>query len=144
MRISQGIACEAQARELPTRIRWKEVPVGCANVARWCRARSAAQDVLSAHELAVVLADRAAGKPKARVRTVVASRPLPDVTECLRERRVNWRLAQCERMKRAILQEVSGEWRAARGHLPLGFGRQPFIRPPRKGIGLVEAHMANG
>src|SRR5207302_10071588 len=45
---------------------------------------------------------------------------------------------------RTALKEISSERRAARSHFPFGLGRQPFVRPARKGIGLVKAHMADG
>src|SRR5258705_422641 len=75
------IARETQARELPARIGRKEVSIACADVAGRCRARSAAQHVLAAHELAVVLTDRAGGTAEAGVRSVVAARPFPDLAE---------------------------------------------------------------
>ena len=107
-------------------------------------ARPPAQHILAAHELAVVFTDRTGGRPKAGVRPVVAARPLPDIAKRLRERPVGWRLAQGQGMQRAAFQEVSRERRAARGHLPLGLGRQPFMGPTRKRLGLVEADMADG
>src|SRR5258706_10248927 len=50
---------EAYAAELPTATGWEEVAVRRAHVRRGRDARAAAQHHLSAHELAVVLTDRA-------------------------------------------------------------------------------------
>src|SRR3546814_2462662 len=67
-RHSLGVLGQAQAGELPARRRWKEVAVAGANVAGGRCAAAAAQHVLPAHELAVVLAKRAGQRAEARVR----------------------------------------------------------------------------
>src|SRR2546422_5342950 len=83
--LDSGFPSEAQPRKLPACLRRKEIPVGRAHVGCRRDARSAAQDVLAAHELAVIFTDRAGHRPVARVRPVVAASPLPDVAEGLRE-----------------------------------------------------------
>src|SRR5882762_3315935 len=83
-----------------------------------CRrgARSAAQHILAAHELGVVLGDGAGGGPETRVRAVVAASPFPHVAESLREHSIGRSLAQRERMQGAAFEEISGAWRAAISH----------------------------
>src|SRR3546814_3645967 len=78
---------QAQAGELPARRRWKEVAVAGANVAGGRRAAAAAQHVLPAHELAVVLAQRAGQRAEAWIRGVGRRRPLPHVAEQLLQAR---------------------------------------------------------
>src|SRR6266853_996659 len=103
--LGSGFPSEAQPRKLPACLRRKEIPVGCARVGCRRDARSAAQDVLAAHELAVVVTDCAGHRPIARVRPVVAARPLPDIAEGLREPSFRGCLAQRKGMKCAALEE---------------------------------------
>ena len=56
---SLWIACESDPGELPAFFRLKEIAIGAANVSARCGAGTAAQDVLVAHEFAVVFAQRA-------------------------------------------------------------------------------------
>src|SRR5690606_39176809 len=110
------ILCQAQAGELPARSGREEVAVGGADVAGRGRAAAAAQDQLSAHELAVVFAERARQRAEARVRTVGARGPLP---------------------------AVAGPGEVVGGGLPFGLGRQARARPAGEGIGLVVADVAD-
>src|SRR5689334_19987442 len=66
-------------RELPSRVRREEVPVGPADVPGRRRAGAAAEDELVAHELPVVLPDRPRRGLEARVGGILAPRPFPDV-----------------------------------------------------------------
>ena len=81
----------------------------------------ASQDHLIGHELAVVFRRRPLGRAKSRIGGVGAGRPLPDLARQVRE----------------------GRRIGSRRLLPLRLGRQPSPRPPRKGVGLIEADMAN-
>src|SRR3954469_8357214 len=78
---------EAYAAEHPTAAGRKEVPVGRAYVRRGRDARATAQHHLAAHELAVVLTDRAGRGLEARVGQVRARGPLPHVAEGLHRTR---------------------------------------------------------
>ena len=93
----------------------EEVAVGRADVAARRGAGAAAQHELVAHELAVVLAERAGGRPVAGVGRVGALRPLPDVAEQLRERR---RGAAGARVEAPALDEVALARRALRPRSP--------------------------
>src|SRR5439155_11246507 len=86
-RVSCGAAVpgQANAAELPARRRWEEVAIALAQVRARRRARAAAQDELVAHELAIVLAERAGERLISRVRRVRALRPLPTFAEHLRQ-----------------------------------------------------------
>src|SRR5215208_1473543 len=85
-RICNRLFRQAQPGELPARLGREKVAVSRADVAGRRGARAATQDILRTHELAVVLANRAGGRLVARVRAIVAARPLPHVAERLRER----------------------------------------------------------
>src|SRR5207248_11407212 len=80
---SRNIASQTDPHELPPFFGLKEIPVGLANMLPRGRARAAAQNVLIAHELSVVLTERARPRPIARVRRIGAARPLPNVAEHL-------------------------------------------------------------
>ena len=69
--------------ELPAFFRLKEIAVGSANVRARRGAGTAAQDVLVAHEFAVVFAERAGAGAIAGVGRVGAARPFPNVAEHL-------------------------------------------------------------
>ena len=71
--------------ELPARPGVEEVAIGGANVRARRGAGAAAQHELIAHELAVVLSDRARRRLEAWIRQVSASRPLPHVAVDLPE-----------------------------------------------------------
>ena len=77
----RGVPRQPDAAELPARVGVEEVAVARADVIRGRRARSAAQHDLVAHELAVVLAERARRRRITGVGRVGAARPLPDVSE---------------------------------------------------------------
>src|SRR6185503_14473825 len=79
------VANEPDAAELPARLRTEEVAIGLSEVRTRSRAGSAAQHELVAHELAVVLAERAGGTRVAGIGRVRARRPLPDFAEHLQE-----------------------------------------------------------
>ena len=72
---------QPNATELPARFGRKEVAVCRANMRLGSRARTAAQNELIAHELAVVFAQRARDRRIARIRRILAARPLPDIAE---------------------------------------------------------------
>src|SRR5258706_8866326 len=106
-------------------------------------ARAAAQNVLPDHEFAVVLADRAGGRPEMRIRAVVTASPFPDVAKELRKTVLGRRLASGKRMQRPAFEKIARDRRVARGDLPLGFARQPRARPARVGLGFIETDMAH-
>ena len=113
----------------------------------WLRGRgagAAAQHELVAHELAVVLAERAGrrrgSRGRARRRSRVHSQTSPN--SCGERRRRGAAGAGCRRPLSTKLPS-NGDARVA-AHLPLGLGRQPRAGPAREGVGLVEAHVADG
>ena len=79
------VACESDSRELPAFFRLKEIAIGAADMNAGCRAGPTAQDVLVAHEFAVVLAKRAGTGAVAGVRRVGAACPFSDVAEHLNQ-----------------------------------------------------------
>ncbi len=121
----------ANPGELPARVRRKEIAVRRAQVRLRRRAAAAAQHVLVAHELAVVLADRArrpARKPG--YGRVVAARPLPHVAVDLRGcRRGGAPSGARQRMQRAGFEEVAGD-RLLRARRAPTRTRSAAARPP--------------
>ncbi len=77
------VACESDSGELPAFFRLKEIAIGVADMNARCRAGTTAQDVLVAHEFAVVLAKCAGSSAVAGVGRVGAARPFPNVAEHL-------------------------------------------------------------
>src|SRR5437763_1517443 len=77
---------QAHAGELPACLRWKEISIRRAGMAARRHARSATQDELIAHELAVVFAQGPGQWCIARIGDVGAGCPLPDIAEHLVER----------------------------------------------------------
>src|SRR4051812_18607749 len=76
----QGNSCvarEADAAELPARMRWKEIAVGIAAVTGRRRQRTAAQHILSDHELAIVLDNLAVERAITGIGLVRGARPFP-------------------------------------------------------------------
>src|SRR3546814_1754377 len=119
-------------RSLPARRRWKEIAVAGATVAGGRRAAAAAQHVLPAHELAVVLAQRAGQRAEAWIRGVGRRRPLPHVAEQLLQARAV--VFGSLRVQRAGIGEIAVDGDAGRGLLPFGFGRQARPGPARKSV----------
>lgn len=115
---------QTKTGKLPARLGRIEIAVARPDVATRRDARATTQDVLAAHELAVVLANCPFSGSETGVRSIVVPRPFPDITEGLRK-------------------DARGR-RATRSHLPFGFGRQTRLGPACKGLGLKEAHMTDG
>src|SRR5581483_1945938 len=82
--VSWVVVRQTHAGELPALMGIEEVAVGGARMPLGRRAGCAAQHELAAHELAVVLAERARSRAEPRVRSIGALRPLPHVAEHLR------------------------------------------------------------
>src|SRR5919112_847858 len=78
---SSAIAREAEAGELPARVRREEIAVRGPAVAARGRAACALEDQLAAHELGVVLAYCARRSSEAGERREAALGPFPDVAE---------------------------------------------------------------
>src|SRR5690606_916821 len=74
---------QAQSAALPARLRREEVAVAGPQVPARAKAAPTAQDQLSAHELAVVLAQGAVERPEPGPGRVGAGGPLPGVAEHL-------------------------------------------------------------
>src|SRR5450432_2674482 len=83
---SSAITRQPDSRELPSGRRGEEIAIAGAKMRCRGDAGTAAQDVLVAHEFAVVFPDRAAGGPIAGIGVVAAASPLPDVAEKLPQR----------------------------------------------------------
>src|SRR5215831_3450168 len=77
------VACESDSGKLPAFFRLKEIAVRVPDVITGGGAGTTAQDVLVAHEFAVVLAERSGSGAVAGVRRVGAARPFPNVAEHL-------------------------------------------------------------
>ena len=107
--------------------------------------RAAAQHVLVAHELAVVLADGARRRrgSRGRARRRCASTPRRRRTSAQaapRRRRVAQRAADAAHR---LSSEVAVDRRAPAATLPLGFGRQARAGPARVRVGLEVADVAD-
>src|SRR5690242_4905532 len=76
-----SVASKAYSRELPPGARREEIAIGGTAMPPRRRAACTLQHELAAHELAVVLADRAFGRCEAGVGTEGAPGPLPDIAE---------------------------------------------------------------
>src|SRR5690242_11272845 len=75
------VSGKPQPRKLPARRRRKEIAIGCPAVTTRRGAAGALQHELPAHELAVVLADRALGGLEAGEAEIGARRPFPHVAK---------------------------------------------------------------
>src|SRR5215472_19385578 len=111
-----------------------------------CDRSATPQHHLVAHELAIVLADGTRGRAKARIRSVGARRPFPNIAKHLPRRFVIGCCRRCirARMKMPAIGEITRERQAYCRGLPLGFCRQALPSPFREGVGLVIADMASG
>src|SRR6185503_506771 len=99
------------------------------DVRRGRDARAATQDELAHHELAVVLADGAWYRSVAGIGRIRALRPLPHVSEELRERLVGRDNGQG--MEDPALLQMPVRRRVGGGVLPLGLGGQSPSAPAR-------------
>ena len=82
---ASGIFRKANTAELPARLRRKEIAIRCPDMTSRRSTRSAAQHILIAHELAVVLAECTGRRRITGIGRVRTLRPLPDLAEHLRE-----------------------------------------------------------
>ena len=99
-------------------------------------AARALEHQLPAHELAIILADRAVGRSEAGVRGKGARGPFPDVAEqaVAGSRRYSARLVE---LVAKIGIGRSGE------ALPFGFGRKPRAGPARERVGFVKTDVGD-
>src|SRR5208337_1068411 len=137
--------------KLPARLWSKEIAVASADVPCRRDARSAAQHHLSAHELAVVLAQRSIHRMKTRIAQVGATSPHPAVPIPLRGVLVLVLSAvpvldeifSRDRHQIPGIKQVSFHQLVFHRGLPLKLRRQPLPRPSRVGVGLVETYLAH-
>src|SRR5262249_3801757 len=101
-----------------------------------------AENELIAHELAVILAERAGGRPVARVADVGARCPLPDIAKQLVERASIIRSRDSLRMKMAALKKMTCGSRSGGGCFPFRLHGQTRPGPARKGVGFIVADVA--
>ena len=101
------LSCEPNPGKLPARFRGEKVAIGSADVRRGSDARSAAQNEIPAHELAVIFAERAGQGTEPWIAEIGARRPLPAVAEDLSRLAASGRLRRCYRLKEAALQQIS-------------------------------------
>src|SRR5262249_11543970 len=128
---------QSYAGELPAGIRGEEVTVAAAEVRVRRRTRPAAQDHLVAHELPVVLAQRARRRLIPGVADVGAGGPFPHVTEQLGRPSARVRAGDGPRVQCFALKKVTDEGALARHGFPFRFRGQPGAGPAGVGIGLV-------
>nr|WP_236953258.1 hypothetical protein [Immundisolibacter cernigliae] len=129
-------------RRRPSARQGEEIAVGGAQVIGRCQAATAAQHHLAGHELAVVLADRALGRPVARVRQVGAGGPLPDVAEHLLEAGAGpGRLG----FEPVLVQKIAAGRGGDRsgGRLPFELSRQAPAGEAGIGVGFVKAQVTD-
>src|SRR5882672_2660743 len=106
------------------------------------RARTTAQHILIAHELAVVLANGAFGGLVTRIWRVRASRPFPEVAEHLCQFARPLR-DQGPWVKVLLLDKIAGKRKIGRRYLPFRFGRQASARPARVSVGFKITHVTD-
>src|SRR5262245_35506315 len=114
-----------------------EVAVRGADMTARGEARSAAQHHLTDHELAVVFAESTGHRAETGIRRVRRLGPFPGIAEELGDREAP--LRRGSRRESPVLLEMTGEWRAHRGALPLGFGRKPRAEKSGERVGFVIA-----
>src|SRR5690554_4975373 len=133
---------QPNAGELPAVVGVEEVPVTGTAVPGGSGTGAAAQDLLIAHELAVVLAQGSRCCPVAGVGQVGALRPLPGGTKKLQgvERR---RGCGSSRMQPGKVQALPGNGCMAGDALPLELRAEAGSAPAGKGIGFVVADMGH-
>ena len=103
------------------------------------RARSAAEHALPAHELAIILADRAFGRLEAGIGAVRTAGPFPHIAE---EGRAVGRRARLDRPSAVELVAPRRIIRCS-GGFPFCLGRQARARPARISVGLVKTDVRN-
>src|SRR5215472_12985774 len=143
------VACESDPGKLPAFFRLEEITIGGANMRARGGAGTTAQDVLIAHEFAVVLAERARNGAVAGVRRVGAARPFPNVTEYLQQVfvllevacRETGRRRQRSGMKQFLFDKIALDWMTYRCALPLEFSRETDARPISVRVGFEVADM---
>ena len=133
---------QPDAAELPARVGIEEVAVGGADVGARRGAGAAAQHDLVAHELAVVLAERAGRRREARVGRRRRWGSTPRRRQQLLQAAA---LAACcaTGWKRPLSTKSSPSGRDRRRRVPLGLGGQARAGPAGVGVGLVEADVAD-
>src|SRR5512138_475079 len=135
------IARQANAAELPARGGIEEIAISRANVIARRGARSAAQHELIAHELTVVLAERARQRMETGIGSVRRSSPLPDIAKHLFEPR---RVRNVLGMQPIVVQKVASDRQVCRSDLPFRFRRESGTGPMRECIRFVVAQVAHG
>src|SRR5262245_29379746 len=119
------VASESDSGELPAFFRLKEIAIGAPDVSTGGGAGTTAQDVLVAHEFAVVFPERSWSGTITGVRRVGAARPFPNVAEHLLKSPAFRRLGfqpiiigrmpmPRSRMKQFRLDEISFDWTTQR------------------------------
>src|SRR5688572_17286640 len=103
----------------------------------------AAQDVLVAHELPVVLSERSFDRLVSWIRSIRARSPLPGVTEHLDQFGELRPIVRSHWPENSILNKTPLDRRLFGRYFPLGLGREPGSGPMRERIGLEVTHMAN-
>src|SRR5215467_3423181 len=114
--------CKADAGELPARMRGEEISISRPDVCDRGCARSAAQNELIAHKLAVIFAQLSGQRLITWIRRIRALRPLPNIAvELLRNASAGFGGDWVESI---VLDEIAAHRRASRRNLPLGLGGQ--------------------
>src|SRR6184192_2674070 len=99
----------------------------------------AAQDILVAHELAVVFTKCARRRTITRVGGIRAPRPFPNVTKHLAN--LSILSCRCSRMKLLVLDEIAFDRTIKRNTFPFKFRRQPRAAPICESVGFEIADM---
>src|SRR5690606_10245618 len=131
---------QTQAGELPAHGGVEEVAIGGAHVVFRRGATAATQHHLPGHELAVVLTQAAAQRPKAGVGPIGAGRPFPDIAVELLQAIAG---SCSHRLQLAALDKIAPQWLVLRGDFPFFFAWQTRLRPSGKGLGLEITQVAN-
>src|SRR6185503_6840430 len=132
-----SVASKAKSRELPASAWREEVAVGGAAMTARCGAACAFQNILAAHELAVVLADGSFGLGKTGVGSEGALRPFPDVAEDSAAGTGN---------NSGGIVELIADQRIGGGAevLPFGFGREACAGPAGERVRFKIADVRDG
>src|SRR5690606_11938655 len=138
---------QAKAEKLPAVARIEEAAIGRTDVLGPCRARAAANDHLVAHELAVVLAERAGERLEAGIGGVRRRGPFPHVAVELAEARCAVFGVRGFWAGRGIQQprveEISRDGLLRGGELPFGLRRPARAGPACERVRLVVADVTD-
>src|SRR5439155_23373910 len=135
------IARQPNAGELPAFLRLEKVAIGAANMRARRSAGATPHDVLVAHELSVVFAERPGSGAITGIRRIGAAGPFPNIAKHLMKVSRLRGSRSWSRMKRFVLDKISFNQRIGSCALPFKLGWEASARPIRIRIGFEITHV---